>query len=168
MKGGKVKKGPRTLGRKGLRKYRATNNYTWPGEESNEYPGGQAQLLRKLADEGFGIGTDDFPKNFVAQSCCARIKTARFVLPAAVTYKNKPKTQVVSWNIFKLASTCQQEESDTARACLNPFMDAMPFGSLEPLPRQDKRASIDTIHLHLINSRLSPTSTAGLMYFKKR
>ena len=52
MKGGKVKKGPRTLGRKGLRKYRATNNYTWPGEESNEYPGGQAQLLRKLGDEG--------------------------------------------------------------------------------------------------------------------
>ena len=133
MKGGKVKSGPRTLGRKGLRKYRATNNYTWPGEEENEYPGGQAQLLRKLADEGFGIGTDDFPKNSVAQSCCVRVKTARFVLPAAVTYENKPKTQVVCWNTFKLASTCQREES--ARDCLNPFMEAMPFGSVEPLPR---------------------------------
>ena len=126
----KVKTAPLTLGRRGLRKIGNAPNYS---EDSNGNPGGQAQLLRKLEEERFGIGTSDFPKNFVAQSCCVEIKTARFVLPAAFTYLDEPKQQVVSWNVFKLASTCPHEE--LAWECLNPFTHAMPFGSSKPLPR---------------------------------
>ena len=125
---------PCALGRKGLRKMGRTDNYKGCDQDSTGFVGGQANMQLRLEKEGFGLSIEGgFPKNCVAEFCCAEIKTERIVLPSAHTPEGDRKQEVMSWNVFKLASPSQNSVAPTK--CFNPFMQGMPFGDTEPLPR---------------------------------
>ena len=112
---------PSALGPKGLKR---TENFKGSDNGSRGFVGGQAAMLRRLKEEGLGLCTD-FPNN------CKETKTVSFVLPEARTHLNKPKEEVVNWKVFQLA---KKDKGATAE-CLNPFMQGMPYGEKQPLPR---------------------------------
>ena len=120
------------LGRKGLRKEGGKCNKPKSNQREDSYDcSGQAKLMNLLQEEGFGLGTDEFIQKGQVKSC-GELKTVRFVLPVAHTYKNMLKDRTVTFVAFKLASRREQE---VASQIMNPFMQAMPFGSQKPLPR---------------------------------
>ena len=120
------------LGRKGLRKEGGECNKPKSNQrEDSNGCSGQAKLMNLLQEEGFGLGTDEFIQKGQVKSC-GELKTVRFVLPGAYTYKNMLKDRTVTFVAFKLATRREQE---VASQIMNPFMQAMPFGYQKPLPR---------------------------------
>ena len=113
------------LGPRGRRRLGRDENPD-PGTKHKGFIGGQAKVQEDLKEEGFGV----FPKGWL-NNCNVKPKEKKsviFVLPKT--------SDVIEWEVAKLATFKRQDSGPTWDPPLNPFTQAMPFGDEQPLPRQ--------------------------------